>query len=203
MPAWDTLQHLMPRTAESDTSVDWARVEQSWGKEFPPEYRRFIDSYGAGGIEGFLEILAPENKEGTPTSHLGGMIHETTNAEAAWAREPKAPELAGADPVLIAWGVDSSADILCWDASGEDPGAWPVLVRNRGANLWRRYDCGTVEFLVRVLRAEFDKCPLGDLSLWGVGSALFLNASEERRRLEQGLDPWTGDPDPYAGKSWG
>ncbi|WUU82141.1 hypothetical protein OG790_12025 [Streptomyces cellulosae] len=127
------------------------------------------------------------------------MANETMVAREAWSWVRKAPELAEARPVLIAWGGDASADLLCWDASDEEPGRWPVLVYNRDAGLWRRYDCGMVQFLVRVLRGGFDECPLGDLSLWGRESAVFLNRDEEERRWEAGLDPWTGEPDPYAG----
>jgi hypothetical protein len=45
----------------------------------------------------------------------------------------------------------------------------------------------------------FDECPLGGLSLWGKASVTFLTWAEEERRLKAGLDPWTGEPDPYAG----
>lgn len=76
---------------------------------------------------------------------------------------------------------------------------WPVLVYNRGDALWYRYDCGMVQFLLQVLRAEFDKCSLGDLSLWGRDSATFLNRREEERLWKKGVDPWAGEPDPYAG----
>ncbi|MFE5934371.1 hypothetical protein ACFQ69_03245 [Streptomyces sp. NPDC056470] len=44
----------------------------------------------------------------------------------------------------------------------------------------------------RVLRAEFDECPLGDLSLWGRRSALFLGEAEQKRLWQQGVDPWEG-----------
>ena len=197
--AWEALVRLMPPTAESDTSVDWDAMRDAWGKEFPPDYRRFIEVYGAGTIEDYLVVLGPEPKGGRPKVELSGMLHETANAESAWAREPKAPELAGAAPELIAWGADASSDILCWDASGDDPSTWPVLLRSRDDNLWRRYDCGMAEFLSRMLRADLDENPLGDLALWGVQPATFLNEREEQRRLKQGLDPWTGEPDPYAG----
>ena len=84
--------------------------------------------------------------------------------------------------------------------AGDDPARWPVVVRDqRRRYLWRRYDCGMVEFLVRTLHARLDECPLGDLSLWGKASVTFLTQSEEQRRLKAGLDPWTGEPDPYAG----
>ncbi|MFI1466137.1 SMI1/KNR4 family protein [Streptomyces wuyuanensis] len=197
--AWETLLRLMPPTAVSDTLVDWGQMRDAWDKEFPADYRRFIGEYGAGTLEDYLVVINPEPKGGRPKAELSGMLHETANAESAWAREPKSPELAGTAPELIAWGADASSDILCWDASGPDPGTWPVLVRSRDNNLWRRYDCGMVEFLACMLRADLDQNPLGDLVLWGTQPATFLNEREEGRRLEQGLDPWTGEPDPYAG----
>ncbi|MGW5658907.1 SMI1/KNR4 family protein [Streptomyces sp. NPDC003758] len=197
---WETLLRLMPPSAESDASADWGRMRESWGKEFPSDYKQFIEAYGAGSIENYLVVLAPEAKEERLATEGDGMVHETANAEAAWARgEERSPELAAATPELIAWGADASSDILCWDASGDDPDTWPVLVRNRDDNLWSRYDCGMVEFLSRMLRADFDECPLGGLSLWGKQPATFLNEREEKRLLRQGLDPWTGEPDPYAG----
>ncbi|MEU0245245.1 SMI1/KNR4 family protein [Streptomyces sp. NPDC006235] len=202
MTAWDDLQRVMPPTAASDTRMDWDRVARSWGKQFPPDYRRFLDVYGAGSVEACLAVLAPYSKGESSAPGSDAMAEETANAKGAWGRIPKAPEAAGLDPALIAWGVSSAADILCWDTSTEDPVTWPLLVYNRDDNLWRRYDCGVVEFFVRVIRAEFDDCPLGDLSFWGTDSALFLNEAEQRRRLAQGLDPWTGEPDPYAGMSW-
>ncbi|WP_158997322.1 hypothetical protein [Streptomyces aureus] len=46
--------------------------------------------------------------------------------------------------------------------------------------------------------AEFDECPLSDLSLWGrVGT--FVHHEEQERRFHAGLDPITGEPAPYAG----
>lgn len=187
----------MPPTAESDTSVDWARMSESWGKEFPSDFRHFIAVYGAGAIENFLEVLKPEPRGAEPGPDA--MLMETANAERAWTREPKSVELLDTTPALIAWGVDSSSDLLCWDASDDNPELWPVLVRSRGDDLWSRYDCGMVEFLVRVMQADFAHCPLSDVSLWGVDQAAFLNQREEQRLLKAGLDPWTGEPDPFAG----
>lgn len=144
-------------------------MRESWGKGFPSDYRKFIEVYGYGAIESHLEVLKPELKEAE--SATSDMANATWEAEDAWSWARKSPELADTTPELIAWGGDASADRLCWDASHEDPDMWPVLVYNRGDALWHRYDCGMVQFLLQVLRAEFDKCPLGDLSLWGRDSA--------------------------------
>jgi hypothetical protein len=37
------------------------------------------------------------------------------------------------------------------------------------------------------------------LPLWGKQPATFLTWREEQRLLKEGLDPWTGEPDPFAG----
>ncbi|HET9138691.1 hypothetical protein [Actinophytocola sp.] len=195
---WETLQRLMPPRTGSDAVVDWARLSESWGRQFPADYRRFLDAYGTGEIQAYLSIVTPEPRD-RPLSESLGMAAETVNAEYAWAEEDKSPALVDTDPELIAWGVDASADLLCWDAFGADPDTWPVLVFNRGDARWRRYDCGMVEFLIRLLRADFDTCPLGGTDLWGIGSAVFLTPTERNRLRNEGLDPWTGKPDPLTG----
>jgi len=133
----ETLWRLMPPTADSDTQADWTQLGESWGMAFPSDYRWLIETYGAGEVQNYLSILSPEPRKTKPSRD--GMIAETVNAEAAWTREPKAPELVGAHPEL------------------------------------------------------------SDLSLWGRRTAKYLNKREYMRLLRQGLDPWTGEPDPYAG----
>ncbi|WIM94185.1 hypothetical protein ACTOB_006188 [Actinoplanes oblitus] len=188
MPAWETLRQLLRSPAVGDTPAGGPMVREPWGRDFPSDYRRFVDEYGAGTIQAYLDVLAPD-----------GMRTETANAEYQWAETAKAPELAGANPVLIAWGTTADADILCWDGSGADPDRWPVLVYCRTWSIWRRYDLTATEFLVRVLRGGFPENPLGGAGLFGAGTATFLTDAEQRGRLRAGLDPWTGEPDPYAG----
>ena len=82
-----------------------------------------------------------------------------------------------------------------------DPDKWPVVAWRRqityGDSPWAIFDCGMVVFLTRMMLAEFDACPLGDASLWG-RPAPFVSWREQRRRMVAGLDPLTGEPDPYA-----
>lgn len=195
----EALRRMMPPPVAPDLAVDWGRLHRSWGRKFPADYRQFVEVYGHGGVDGFLLIVRPEPRDAPRGVGTGGMAQETATAELLWTKVRKEAGLAGAAPRLVAWGVNSAADTLCWDAAGDDPATWPVLVCSRGDMLWRRYDCGMVEFLLRVLRADFDTCPLSDLSIWGVENATFLTPTEEERLREAGLDPWTGEPDPYAG----
>ncbi|WP_406466421.1 hypothetical protein OH738_39900 [Streptomyces hirsutus] len=83
--------------------------------------------------------------------------------------------------------------------TGPNPDQWPVIVwRGHGNPRWALFNCGRAEFLRRLVTAEFDACPLSDLSLWGRVGA-FVHHEEQERRFHAGLDPMTGEPDPYAG----
>ncbi|MFI1715269.1 hypothetical protein [Streptomyces litmocidini] len=47
MTELDALRQLLRPTAESDTPVDRERMSESWGKEFPSDFRHFVE-VGAG-----------------------------------------------------------------------------------------------------------------------------------------------------------
>ncbi|MGW4031690.1 hypothetical protein ACWEFL_20675 [Streptomyces sp. NPDC004838] len=81
--------------------------------------------------------------------------------------------------------------------------SWPVaVVRPDLVSMWKIYHCGMVEFLRRVFTREFDANPLGDSGMWDAGSGRFLHWREEQRLWDEGIDPWTGEPDPYAGMTF-
>ncbi|MFI6744257.1 hypothetical protein ACIBI9_66345 [Nonomuraea sp. NPDC050451] len=172
----DSLLRMMPPPEDGGTVVDWPRMAESWGRPFPPDYQRFMEVYGAGVVQDFLVILRPEPK--APTTQFDGMLVETANAEDTWQDVYKAPELEGASPLLITWGVAASADLMCWDASSDDPDEWPILVFNRGEIQFDRYNCGMAAFLTGVLREDFPKCPLSDVTLWGRGEASFRKSRQ-------------------------
>ncbi|MGW1185710.1 SMI1/KNR4 family protein [Streptomyces drozdowiczii] len=193
----EPLVRLMPPHPGAGDIIDWGLMERSWGGRFPADYKSFMECYGAGAVSDYLSLLAPEPRIGTGVeSTLSAMEMESLNALDYW--KTIASEEGGRDRV-ICWGLDASADILCWRITQEDPDAWPVVVWNQDDARWRQYNCGIVEFLGRIFMAEFDECPLGGLELWGNAAPVFLHHAEEERLRSSGLDPWTGEPDPYAG----
>lgn len=182
----------MPADLGEDEQVDWNSLRSTWRMTFPSDYMAFMVHYGAGTIDDSASVLAPD----TPGQcELGGMAGETRTAHDLWHAEPA--------PVL-AWGVTVAADIICWKTVHTDPDRWPVVVwrRQSSSPQWLEFDMGMADFLCGMFFREFDECPLSDATLWGSPTPRFISNRQQQRLLGTGVDPWTGEPDPYAGLSF-
>ncbi|MFF4155495.1 SMI1/KNR4 family protein [Streptomyces sp. NPDC001678] len=192
----------MPAHENAGEDVNWSDAEKAWGITFPRDYKAFMSEYGEGVIDNFLTVFQPLSTAYDPSAY--GMRFETENARAIVAESVGlAEECAHSTSSLVAWGVTSGPDILCWQTASGDPDRWPVVVIGRHTKTpVAVYETGMVEFLRRVFLAEFVECPLSGVHLWGVTSPKFLHWKEEKRVWDNGIDPWTGKPDPYAGMEW-
>ncbi|WP_327132404.1 hypothetical protein OG311_16380 [Streptomyces sp. NBC_01343] len=161
-----------------------------------------MSTYGAGGIDEALSVLTPEATTQPPAGPgFGSMAGETAIMRQIWATDGGPGGITASPDSVIAWGVSCGADILGWVTVDEDPDNWPVIVWERhGSPHWKIYDCGMVEFLRRLFAEGFVECPLSDTSLWGAPAPHFVHWREEQRRRESGIDPYTGEPDPYFGE---
>ncbi|MFJ6936868.1 SMI1/KNR4 family protein [Streptomyces sp. NPDC101132] len=194
------LERLMPAVHGADEEIDWAAAEAAWGTRFPADYVAFMARFGAGGINGEASVLLPLAKRG-PQWDPDQMAEETANARAQWG------VLGGraafeADPAhILAWGVTGGSDILCWLTTDPDPDRWPVLVCGRHtAEVFALHPYGMAEFLCRLFSDEFEVNPVS-LVFWdSERPQTFVNWREEQRRWLAGLNPQTGEPDPYAGR---
>ncbi|PAZ11831.1 hypothetical protein CLM62_33295 [Streptomyces sp. SA15] len=192
-------QVVTPLHAVGDT-VDWRAAATELSVEaFPGDYRRFVSAYGAGSIEDSLYVSIPRPGESTAPLTVGRLPDDTLRAESmgGWRDRGAASRYELED--MVVWGQTNGADALCWATADRDPDRWPVAVWARQQGGWSVYDCGFAEFILRLLRADFATCPISVASLWGKGTARFLNLREEERLRDEGLDPWTGEPDPFAG----
>lgn len=189
------LERVTPLYEASDT-VDWDAVQVEYGVDFPADYKEFVARFGAGSLEEGIYVSVP--RIGQPAAaltvgrlpadalHEGGML--------TWRDSSRSDRPSLQD--MLVWGETSGADVLCWVTDGPDPDAWPIAVWARQGGGWDLYDCGMVGFLVKVLADEFPVFPLSDASLKGRASARFLNFEAENRLRDEGVDPWTGEPDP-------
>ncbi|GAA0269545.1 hypothetical protein GCM10010302_04000 [Streptomyces polychromogenes] len=195
------LLSVMPAHDGADEQVDWDAMRRAWGVGFPSDYTAFMATYGAGGIDDAFGVFTPEATTQAPDGPgHGSMAGETAVMRHIWATEGGPDGVSASPDSVIAWGGSCGADILGWVAVDEDPDKWQVIVWERhGRPHWKIYDCGMVEFLRRLFAEGFDKCPLSDASLWGEPAPHFVHWREEQRRWETGIDPYTGEPNPYFG----
>lgn len=191
----EALLRIMPADHGADERVDWAAVEARLGTSLPADYRAFMAVYGGGAVDN-LVVLPPLPADG---GWSGSITEHTGQLRVLWDAEGGVPGVtSGADRVL-AWGTGCNANELGWLMTDPDPDRWPVVVcRRHESPAWALVECGMAEFLRRLMTADFDECPLGDLSLWGRAGS-FVHHEEQRRRFDAGLDPMTGEPDPCAG----
>jgi len=189
MPDIESLKQMMPPPIDAGTTVDWSEVESVWGRRFPSDYQSFVATYGEGTIENYLAVLVPKMEGGAP---VGPMDFISDDARGTW-EELDSPHPANLDVQaddIIAWGSDSTGDLLCWAAVAQEPDAWKVIIYNRGEDRWIATGCGMVEFLHKLFLADFTEPPLSGEPLWGDRNPRFLTEVEMGRLRSSGIDPW-------------
>ncbi|MEV7615983.1 SMI1/KNR4 family protein [Streptomyces sp. NPDC089799] len=193
------LERLMPATHGADEDIDWRAAEAAWGTRFPADFVAFMGRYGAGTVNGEASILLPLPKPGLQWDPAE-MGEATANARAAWVAGGGRTAF-GIDPEsVLAWGVTAADDILCWVTTDPDPDRWPVLVCGRHtADAFAVHPYGMAEFLLRLFSDEFDVSPVG-ITFWDGGPIGFVHWRKAQRRWQEGRNPETGEPDPYAGE---
>ncbi|MER6399627.1 hypothetical protein ABT263_26810 [Kitasatospora sp. NPDC001603] len=171
-------------------TVDWSAAERVYGTSFPADYRAFVAAFGSGSIEAMVGVHIP-----AVTSNELQVITVSRLSEAALA-DYAANQWAPADrgqyrlEDLLIWGGTAAADTLCWITTDPDPDRWPVAVYSRLNLEWSVYPCGMAEFLLELLRDEWQQWPISDSSLQGMADPRFLHDKDEAAEWESGNNPW-------------
>ncbi|GGR53966.1 hypothetical protein [Streptomyces roseolus] len=193
------LLDLVPAEFAGGERIDWDAAEDALGTALPGDYKALLDTYGVGDI-GDLVILPPlpGDVRGWEGCHIGARTEELRGL---WAEDAGVPGVASGADAVLPWGTGMNANEMGWLMNGPDPDEWPVVAWRRhhawGESPWALFDRTMVQFLTRMMLGRFDACPLGDASLWKRTGA-FVSRREQERRFRAGLDPFTGEPDPYA-----
>ncbi|MCX4720331.1 SMI1/KNR4 family protein [Streptomyces virginiae] len=187
------LARILPPDLGTDEEIDRAAAEARWGTRLPQDYMAFMSMWGAGSFDG-VSILMPLPKEYVQWDP-GTFEEETENARDTWEMLGGQQGLDIDPDDILAWGVTSGADILCWLTTDPDPDRWPVLVCGRHTREdFTLFSCGMVEFLRKLLLNEFDPYPISI----GLGDAppRYVHWLLQQRRWKAGLDRYSGEPRP-------
>ncbi|MEO3799635.1 SMI1/KNR4 family protein [Nonomuraea sp. B1E8] len=185
------LAKILPPDLGADEEIDWSAAEARWGTRFPRDYMAFMSIYGAGSFAevGILMPLPKEYIQWDP----GTFEEETEHARDTWEMLGGQEGLDIDPNHILAWGITSGPDILCWLTTNPDPDQWPVLVCGRHTpEDFTLFPCGMVEFFRRLLLDEYNPYPLSiDLR---DAPPRYVHWLERQRRWKKGLDPDSGVP---------
>nr|WSW65008.1 hypothetical protein OG461_01715 [Streptomyces sp. NBC_00995] len=128
------------------TPLDWRAAEQALGTRLPGDYKEIADLFGYGSFDMYLELLVPGLRG---NDLVRGATSDAAHAGDLWRPHPLFPEPGG----LLRWGSSEQELDFVWETAAPDPDDWTVLVRTDFGG-WERHDCGTGEFVVRLLTDE-------------------------------------------------
>ncbi|MEV5647810.1 SMI1/KNR4 family protein [Nocardia sp. NPDC052254] len=190
---------LVPADFPGGEVVDWPAAEAVLGTRLPGDYKSLLDVYGVGDI-GELVIIPPLPVD-IPTMQDTHIAAAAEQQRFLWDMDGGVPGRSLGNEVVLPWGTGMNGNELAWLMVGDDPDEWPVVAWRRhhdfGESAWAEFDCGMVAFITRMMLGRFGSCPLGYEGLWR-RTEPFVSWREQRRRIVAGLDPLTGEPDPYA-----
>ncbi|CAM5455586.1 hypothetical protein GCM10010329_33440 [Streptomyces spiroverticillatus] len=189
---------LVPADFAGGERIDWDAAEAALGTRLPSDYKSVLDVYGMGDIDDL--VLVPALPSSIPAYADFHMATQTAELHILWESGRGIPGVTLGPEALLPWGTGMNANETGWLMNDPDPDRWPVVAwrRHHSGQAWALFECGMARFLTRMMRGEFEECPLGHESLWN-RTGTFVSWREQGRRYVAGLDPKTGEPDPFAG----
>ena len=135
----------------------WEEVEKKIGITFPEDYKLFIDSYGEGGINGFLWILSPfsENENLNSIEKFKLMQDAYINMQGEFP-EQFSFDFYNGKRGLFPWGITDNGDELFWNFKGD---ILEIVVYESRYARNMSYIMGMEEFLCKLLKKEIE-CPI-------------------------------------------
>jgi hypothetical protein len=180
LPDIGLLSQLLLADDSAGEGLPWQAIEEDWGTEFPGDYKKFIETYGAGSFGGYLNVVAP-----FPEVHAAynaglrmfpldsGMLEELESPFPAY------PALGG----IIAVGDTRDGDTLLFKTAPR-PEEWHIVTWSRNRLTpplrWTEYNLGFSEFMIALLNAQLSENPFGARDLWGAEHINYLHWSAVR-----------------------
>ncbi|MGK5642843.1 hypothetical protein ACSNOK_31750 [Streptomyces sp. URMC 126] len=148
----DALVRLCPPPTDPPPPVDWEKAERALGTALPADYKRLVETYGAGLFDDTIWLLAPDS------AHADCDLHAQTRERdeilpALWKFEEKPACLREAGARVLPWAFEEGTGaFLYWLVRpGRHPDDWTVLYNEGRGPLWEHHDTGCLAFVLAVL----------------------------------------------------
>jgi hypothetical protein len=119
------------RPSYAGSSDDWPLIERILGLELPSDFKKLVNSYGAGGFSRFLFPFSPFAPFTTDFNLLSGGTRQILSAykegRSAYPEYSPPFDAYPSKPGLFPWAKTINGDVLFWLTRGESSD-WPVVV---------------------------------------------------------------------------
>jgi hypothetical protein len=182
-PTVELLTQVMRPPLRGGDQVDWEAWRAELGFDFPSDYKSFIEVYGGGTIDLFLDIISLDD---------GGSDwrDEYENGPYMFYEDERGNSIPCPYPVkngqggLVFWGISAGPEFCFWYANDDDPDNWPVVVWERHTWRWTQHDAGFASYFLELFNGRIES-PFSD----GFPSAKpdYLNRHDEKMMNTAGV----------------
>jgi hypothetical protein len=136
------------------SNVDWENFITNLGTDLPSDYKKFIETYGTGGIDNFLWILTPFVSDENinflkKQKELSDAYLQSKQNFPQYYKHDVFPQKGG----LLPWAYTDNGDELYWLTDGE-PFNWKIIVYESRSPENHTYSLTMTEFLYQILTRE-------------------------------------------------
>lgn len=133
--------------------MDWVRAERVLGTALPADYKRLVETYGAGMFDETVRLLVPDSAHAKCDLRAQATERDETLAGLWEVGEDKPAGLLGAGARIVPWASEGlTGAFLYWLARpGRHPDEWTVLYNEGQGPLWEYHDMSCLDFLLAVL----------------------------------------------------
>ena len=159
MSVEELISVLPPPEVPSNTgsSNEWSLVEKDIGIKLPSDYKEFISTYGAGGIDEFLWILTPfvKDKNVNLLKQIDVICSSYMDSKSHFPNMFKHTAFPNHDG-LLPWSITDNGNVLYWESKG-NPENWPIVVYKSRSPDYIEYKYSMTEFLTELIKGNI-KC---------------------------------------------
>lgn len=144
--------------------MDWAEAESALGTALPGDYKRLVETYGAGVFGDTVWLLVPDSAYDNCDLHARAAERAEILADLWEAGEARPAGLTEAGARALPWAFEEgSGAFLYWLVlPGRRPDGWTVLYNEGRGPLWEDHDMGCVAFLEALLCGTLQSAYFGD-----------------------------------------
>lgn len=136
-----------------DTNMLWSEFEKQYSIILPKDFKDFINFYGVGGINNFIWILNPFEKD----QNINFITKKNILLSSYEHSKKQYPNLYPFDIYpseggIIPWGFTDNGDELYWKSSLIED--WLIVIYESRSSEYFEYDMSFTEFLYKLVTSQ-------------------------------------------------